>query len=206
LEHPAILSASGLVRPEIDKSTDVFVVTVMSEDPLTDNPEPLVLQRDPTSSIVKRRFLTAVGWLAAAVVSLLVAAIPYDAEESVCGVWGCYPPLQALAAMHLLWCAVLGSIVWSIREWRPRLLLPVGLVLIIVAAPATAVVIGNDLHHWTHGLPERYHKFWPRRIAYTLSTLTDLPLVQSLLAGMVCIQLGRRRTHSGSSKEGCSLP
>jgi hypothetical protein len=54
-------------------------------------------------------------------------------------------------------------------------------------------LLGNDLHHWTQGLPERYLNLWPRRVVYTLSTLTDVPLVQSLVAGMVCIGLGRQR-------------
>jgi hypothetical protein len=47
--------------------------------------------------------LGIVDWLAA-VVSRQVAAIPFDAGESLCGMWGCFPRIPDLAAMHLFWC------------------------------------------------------------------------------------------------------
>src|SRR5262249_47056408 len=127
---------------------------------------------------------------------------PYDAGESLCGVWGCFPPLPALAAMHLFWCAVLGACVWAVRGWRPGLLRPVGVVLLLAAAATTAVVVGRDLDRWFHWAPDEYHPFWPRRVAYTLTTLTDVPLVQSLVAGAVCVALGRRRPCSGGPARG----
>src|SRR5262245_53022231 len=75
--------------------------------------------------------LTAMGWLLAALVALSVAAIPCDVGESMCGVWGCLPPIQALAAMHLFWCVTFGAGIHAIRRWRPGLLRPVGVVLLL---------------------------------------------------------------------------
>jgi hypothetical protein len=173
----------------------------MPEDALTDNREPLVDASEARPSAAcssrcrrhaaRQPLLAAAGWLAAAVGSLLVAAIPYEGGESVCGVWGCFPPLQAVAAMHLFWCVVLSAAVWSVREWLPRLCLPLGVVLFIGAATTTGVVLGNDLYRWLNSMPEEYRIYWPRRVAYTLATLTDVPLTQSLLAGLVCIGIGR---------------
>jgi hypothetical protein len=140
--------------------------------------------------------LAAVGWLGAALGSLLVAGIPYDFEESVCGVWGCFPPLQALAAMHLLWCVALGAVVSSICKWRPGLLLPLGVVLFIVAAASITAIVGIDLTQWLKSTSEYTRAFWPKRIVYTLATLTDVPLVQSLLAALVCIYFGRQKKAS----------
>lgn len=175
----------------------------MSSDPLTDDSEAFLVLPDAgrCSNGCRRHaamkpLLVAVGWLAAAVGSLLVAALPLDSEESVCGIWGCFPPLQALAALHLLWCVAIGAMVCSIRKWRPVLLLPGGFFLFLVVVVTAAVVIGKDLHDWYDKVPSKYRVFWPKRIDYTLATLTDVPLVQSLLAALVCIYLGRRRASS----------
>lgn len=139
--------------------------------------------------------LAAVCWLAAAVAALSVAAIPYDIGESLCGVWGCFPPVPALVAMHLFWCVVLAAGVHAVRGWRPGLLRPLGVVLILAALAATALVVGNDLNRWLE-LPDRYRSFWPRRVGYTLAITTDIPLIQSLAAGVGCLLLSRRGNRS----------
>jgi hypothetical protein len=131
------------------------------------------------------------GWLAAAVAACSVALIPYTPGEEVCGVWGCFPPLSALAAMHLLWCVALGAGVWAVGRWAPALRRPVGVVLLLASVGATAALVGNDVVRWIDGIPDGYRRFWPRRIAYRVSTLTDVPLVQSFLLGVWC--LVRRR-------------
>lgn len=175
----------------------------MTEYTLTDNPEPVADSPRARSTIPCSRscrrhtamkpVLAAMGWLGAVVASLFVAAIPFDSEESVCGVWGCFPPLQALAALHLLWCVVLAAMVRSIWKWRPGLLLPIGCSLFILAAAATAGIVGRDLQVWFDRSPESFHLFWYKRIAYTIATLTDVPLAQTLLAALVCIGLALRK-------------
>jgi hypothetical protein len=144
-----------------------------------------------------RPILIGVAWLAAAVASLSVAAIPYDFGESLCGVWGCFPPITALAAMHLFWCVVFGAIVWAVRRWRPSSLRVCGMILLLIATVATAVFVGRDLYEWLEWMPAVERHYWPRRVAYLLLTLTDIPLVQSLIAGVVCIVLGGRPVRPG---------
>jgi hypothetical protein len=144
-----------------------------------------------------RPFLIGVAWLAAAVASLSVAAIPYDVGESLCGVWGCFPPITALAAMHLFWCVVFGAIVWAARRWRPASLRVCGMILLLIATAATAVAVGRDLSEWLEWMPAVERHYWPRRVAYFLLTQSDLPLVQSLMAGLAGIVLGGRPARRG---------
>jgi hypothetical protein len=136
--------------------------------------------------------LAAVGWLAAALAALSVSAVPFEIGESFCGVWGCFPPLPALAAMHLFWCVVFGAGVHALGGWRPVLLRPVGVVLVFAATAATVLIVGPELYRWL-GLPEPYRSFWARRVGYILATKTDAPLLQSLAAGIACLVLSRRR-------------
>ena len=172
-------------------------------------------ERSPAAPTCRRHaargpLLAAAGWLAAAVAALAVAAIPYDIGESMCGVWGCFPPVPALVAMHLFWCVVLAAGVHAVRGWRPGLLRPLGLVLILAAVAATALVVGTDLTRWLE-LPDRYRHHWPRRVGYILATKTDVPLVQSLAAGVACLILSRRplknelavRSDGGSPRPTC---
>ena len=136
--------------------------------------------------------LMGVGWLAAAVAALSVAAIPYDFGESLCGVWGCFPPIPALAAVHLLWVVLLAAGVWAVLRWRRGLLRPVGWVLITASVATAATVLGGDVGAWVERVPAEYKVFWPKRVGYRLATLTDVPIVQALLAGVACVFLGRR--------------
>jgi hypothetical protein len=137
--------------------------------------------------------LTIICCLAAAAGSLLVAEIPYDTEDLLCGIWGCYPPLQALAAIHLFWCVVLSTGVCVIRGWKPHLLQPVGILLLLVAVMAIVAIVGNDLTRWFQRYSPSTHSFWPQRVAYTIATTSDVPLIQSFLAGTACLVLSYRR-------------
>ncbi len=133
-----------------------------------------------------------IGWLCAALAAVCVSMIPYDFGESVCGVWGCYPPLQALVALHLLWCVAFGATIWAARRFITKNLLPLGLVLGAGAALGIGITLAEDLPKWTAHLPDELHRLWPRRVAYILATRTDVPLVEALVAGAVCTALGRR--------------
>jgi hypothetical protein len=132
------------------------------------------------------------GWLAAALVAVLIATVPYDPGESLCGLWGCFPPLPALVSMHALWFVALSASVWTVRRWAPVLLRPLGLALCLAAVAATAVFVSTDLTQWLSRTPAEFHQFWPKRIGYRVFTLTDVPLVQALLVGAICTVRGGR--------------
>ena len=56
------------------------------------------------------------AWLLSIVASVSIGLIPGNLiGESLCGVWGCFPPVQALASLHLLWLVALMPPVW---RWR----------------------------------------------------------------------------------------
>src|SRR5579883_3051244 len=105
-----------------------------------------------------RTVMALAGWLAAALATVFVAVIPYDPGESMCGVWGCFPPLTALVSLHLLWCVGLSASVWAMRRWFPMLLRPVGLFLLFAAIVATTVIIADDLSSWLSKTPDQFHR------------------------------------------------
>ncbi len=137
------------------------------------------------------------GWLGAALAAVFVATVPYDPGEKLCGVWGCFPPLAAVASMHLIWCVILGATVWAVHRWAPALLRPLGFVLVLAALGAAAALVGTDLTDWLSKVSADARRFWPRRLGYRVVTLTDVPVVQALVVGAACAIFGRSQAASG---------
>jgi hypothetical protein len=134
------------------------------------------------------------GWGLAAYGALCVARIPGDFGHSLCGPWGCLPPLQALAAMHLLWVVVLLPVVaWALARWPGRPLAFAGKVLFGLSLVTIVVAAGWDLLVWLPSTPAGFHPYWARRCLFTLLMLSDIPLFQGLCAGAACWAVGAWR-------------
>jgi hypothetical protein len=174
-------------------ATDLQPVPALPEAPVADGANLGPDECPDQCTIHKTRgpLYALAGWLAAALASVMVATIPYDPGEMFCGVWGCLPPLPAVAAMHLLWCVALGATVWAVNRWFPSGLRALGFVLLIASIGATAALVSNDLSTWMAKTSVEARQFWPKRIAYRIVTLTDVPLVQSFVVGAACAIFGR---------------
>jgi hypothetical protein len=57
------------------------------------------------------------GWGLTLAGTLSIASLPGDWGNSICGAWGCGPPLQALVACHASWVVVLIPAGMSIRRF-----------------------------------------------------------------------------------------
>jgi hypothetical protein len=138
--------------------------------------------------------LGLIGWGLAGYAVLSLGQLPGEFGHSLCGPWGCLPPLQALAAMHLFWAlALLPLIVLALAKGQPHHLRLAGMLLSLGAGLGIAVVVGRDLLAWLPAVPPEFHGYWARRALYTLVTLSDVPLLQVLGAGAICWSVGHRR-------------
>ena len=164
------------------------------------------MDENPTPvSGIGRRSLVGLAYVAAGGLALLVAELPVDTPEWLCGVWGCFPPLQALAALHLLWCIVAAATVHWLASRNAGDIRIEGMLLILLSGVAIFWFVGRDLLDWVSLVSAEYAAYRPRRIGYTLATQSNLPLIPILVAGMVCYQIGRRRAGE-KSKSVHSVP
>ena len=120
-------------------------------------------------------------------------------QHTVCGVWGCGPPLNALVAVHVGWIAAL---------WPPLFYLPWRLkttdetnkwLAIALITAGIAGIAGIVLWQWFVWLP-RASEFaaehiW-QRCAFSVATAGDWPLAQLLAGGLVLLIVRRCRPYA----------
>ena len=129
---------------------------------------------------------------------LQIQYLPLDASHSVCGRWGCGPPLPPLIAYHGFWLVLL-SLPTAIlcRALTPARLRTTGWILLAVGLSGFALVgmweMVPSLPLWlprVRHLPPRYYM---QRYLLSVATLVDVPIVPLTIAGLCCVLSARRR-------------
>jgi hypothetical protein len=124
--------------------------------------------------------------------------IPMNVGESLCGVWGCFPPLESLLAYHAFCLMLAVPPIWLlVRSCMPRTLTWIGMGLIFLAFVGIGAVTGHEAVAWLGIVPSDYRQFFLRRILYVITTNPEIPLIPALLSGAVCWiggDLKRRKT------------
>jgi hypothetical protein len=148
---------------------------------------------------LKVRYLACVFvWVGAVFGLQFLATLPRDLGEallghSLCGPWGCLPPLQALVAMHAFWVLLLIPLVlWAVRSWPPVWLWSFGVALTGLGLLGLAVVAGWEVRQCWLKFPD-LRPYVVQRVLYVLATLIHVPLVQVTLAGLTCWLAGKWR-------------
>jgi hypothetical protein len=122
------------------------------------------------------------------------------------------PPLQALVALHGLWVlAFAGLVIWIIKKWPAHRLTVLGLILFFAGLIALASFIGHDLLKWWPTETPTHRKYLIQRALFAVGTTPDIPLIETILAGIALWLAGRRRRrqvqdHSEISQELCKVP
>jgi hypothetical protein len=150
-----------------------------------------------------RHLAWVLAWAGAVFGLQFLATLPGDLGEalfghSLCGPWGCLPPLQALVAMHALWVLLLIPLVlWAVRYWPPVWLWAFGAALTGLGLLGLGVVTGWEVQQCWLKFPD-LRPYVVQRVLYVLATMTHVPLVQVTLAGLTCWLAGKRRWRAAS--------
>ena len=140
------------------------------------------------SSTTIKYSLTLTVWGLALTATLSIANWPGDWGHSVCGIWGCGPPLQALVACHASWLVVLVPLAtWMLRmlsvHWVKRVSL-IGLALVTMCGLAIA---GHEYLTWYVPASEFQRSYFLRRVGFVILTTVELPLFE--IAGIAAVLL-----------------
>ena len=108
--------------------------------------------------------------------------------HSICGIWGCGPPVKTLVMCHLAWCVILFPLAWIIPPNYSRLVNIITGRTLIAAGLLTVLIIGTyEACTWLQRVGDAYQKYYFHRWAFVVITLTDVPIVQTvILGGLFC--------------------
>lgn len=140
--------------------------------------------------LTPRFFLGLLVWVGLAFGVALVGTTPGDLGNPLCGPWGCSPPVQALAAMHALWLLLLTPpMLWIFKIWPPARVWWTGVFLTLLGFSGVLFVVGWQALTWLQVSPDM-QQYFPMRIVFMLAVLTDYPIVEFALLGVVSWALG----------------
>lgn len=148
-----------------------------------------------------------IAWGAALWGVLKIADLPIAETHTLCGPWGCGPPLTALIACHAAWLVILAPI---------ALLVPIRMMAshcrwigwgLIAMGILSIVGIGAyETFTWLPAMPEAIKPYFARRWAFTLATWTDLPILQAILLGFVFVWLASEPGSADNSVIAGTMP
>jgi len=130
-------------------------------------------------------------WFGSMRAVLEIANLNLGLKHSVCGPWGCGPRTEALIAVHGFWMVLLlPPLYWLARRTPPAWLHWIGACFLALGALALAGIGGWAWHDSLHALPE---KLLLHGYLFAVVTAVEIPAVQVLLAGAMCLLTARVR-------------
>jgi hypothetical protein len=148
-----------------------------------------------------RHLLGGLAWVGCLAASVGIGLIPGDyIGESLCGVWGCFPPVQALVSLHLLWLSALMPPAVALARRRPGAVARrSGAFLVVIGLLSVACVVGGGLTDWWYSPADpEYLRYAVRRAGYSLATRTEVPAIQLVVTGVAVVIAARRRSGTES--------
>ena len=156
-----------------------------------------------------RRLKWELAWIGAIAGSVGIGLLPGDyVGESLCGVWGCFPPAQALASLHLLWLFALAPPAVALALRRPGVVAGRGGAgLVLFGVLSVACVVGGGLTSWGYSPSEpEFRRHAARRAGYSLATRTDVPAIQLCVTGIAVLIAARRRSGTERPEQADTRP
>lgn len=132
------------------------------------------------------RFAIYAGiWFCAVIMVLSFREIQGEWDHAVCGVWGCSPPLAAVAACQGVWGLILFPIShWVSHRYSERVTRITALTVLGIAIIAFVIIVVYEIFHWYLFVAPANRKYFGHRIALATLTQVDFPVVMLLLLGM----------------------
>ena len=144
------------------------------------------------------KILLASCWMAALYGTLRIADIPTAQwDHSICGPWGCGPPLSALVACHGFWIVLLAPLVlWAAWRWPLRFVRRLGAALAIGGVAGIAMIALGEAVLWLPDVTAAQQRYFLQRVLFRIATTVDFPCVEVMISGVILILASRLRTES----------
>lgn len=134
-------------------------------------------------TLLRFTFLSAV-WTCAVLLVLSVRDVQGEWDHAVCGVWGCSPPLAAVASCQGVWGLVLLPIlIWVNRSFSKRVVRISANTLLAVSLTAFLAIVVYEYFHWFSFVSPTSRNYFGHRLALATFSQVDFPIVLLSLSG-----------------------
>ncbi len=131
--------------------------------------------------------LMAGAWAAGLFGVLSLSYLPdrFFGEHSICGPWGTGAPPPALLACHGFWLVLFApATVYAARRLRPPTVWRIGAGLIAAAGIGLVAIAAWQALTWWPRMDKSLHGYLVQRYLFVLATLVDVPVLETLMAGV----------------------
>ncbi len=130
--------------------------------------------------------LLAIAWGGAVFFVLGFKDVRGDWDHAACGVWGCSPPLAAVAVCQTIWGLVFfPAIYWVKQTFSQRVSRITGTTFVAVGLIAFLVIVIFEIFHWLLFVQPADRVYFGHRIALATLTQVEFPVVMLLISGLV---------------------
>ena len=158
------------------------------------------LNRPPSPLLRTSGQLLLWGVLTWGVLSLHDSSIAQN--YSICGPWGCGPTISALLAAHGFWLLVaIPGAFWASRSLSNRGATRLGWVGLGLGLSGILAVVGQEAMQPSMADHSPVRVYLIQRLLFALATTVQVPLVPTILAGLILLRAGRRRSRSQHAPE-----
>lgn len=153
-----------------------------------------------TSNLIRLLFVPV--WIAGLWGSLQIHRYDLNLGHSVCGSWGCGPPIEALIGYHGFWTLIILPIAAGVGAFVPAAISrKVGWAVLGISVLGTVGYVAWDVISYAMRSGD-YHVLMQRGL-FTLITTVDIPMLPTILAGgILTFWFGRERVAAPSSDDG----
>lgn len=139
-----------------------------------------------------QRLLLVPVWIAAVWGSLQIHRMDLNLGHSICGAWGCGPPVEALIGYHGFWTLMVLPIAVGLGLYLSAATSrKVGVAVVLFGLVAICIHVGWDAFTYANRVGSA--EYLIQRALFILVTSVDLPMIPTVLAGsLLAFGYGRK--------------
>jgi peroxiredoxin len=126
---------------------------------------------------------------------------PIAQGHSICGPWGCGPTIPALVAAHGFWLLVLiPAALWVGSRIASGRAIVLGWACIGLGIGGIATIAVREWMSWPSASAPGLRAYTIQRLLFAVATLVEIPLVPTILAGLILLRSCRHRSRKVASR------
>jgi len=126
--------------------------------------------------------------------AILIGTLSSSWTHAACGPWGCGPRAEDLLACHMFWFVFFCAPLYVFLHCQSEVCKRAGQVMTGAGSLLLAGVILYELFTWLPSVDSSMYGYLPQRLLYSIATFVELPILQLLSFGILCLIISSRNS------------